>query len=162
MKYKWVVLTVTTVGVLMNGINSRIVIIGLPQVAAALHADAEQAIWFTQSYVLATVIALLLIGRVTDIVGRAKIYTMGFAVFTIGSALTSIAQNPNQFILQGNFDAPLDGAINQVSTFGCFAIPPNLDPAACNNTSTFSGTSITPVNVVAGQQVLVTVRISFS
>jgi EmrB/QacA subfamily drug resistance transporter len=98
-KYKWVVLTVTTVGVLMNGIDSRIVIIGLPQVAAALHADAEQAIWFTQAYVLATTMALLLIGRVTDIVGRVKIYTVGFAVFTIGSALTSLAQNPSQLIL---------------------------------------------------------------
>jgi len=99
MKYKWVVLTVTTVGVLMDGIDSRIVIIGLPQVAAALHADAEQAIWFTQSYVLAGTIALLLIGRVTDIVGRVRIYTTGFAIFTIGSALTSLSQDPNQFIL---------------------------------------------------------------
>jgi EmrB/QacA subfamily drug resistance transporter len=98
-KYKWVVLTVTTVGVLMDGIDSRIVIIGLPQVAAALRADAEQAIWFTQSYVLATTIALLLIGRVADIVGRVKIYTIGFVVFTIGSALTALAQNPNQFIV---------------------------------------------------------------
>ena len=99
MKYKWIVLTVTTVGVLMDGIDSRIVIIGLPQVAAALHADIEQAIWFTQSYVLVGTIALLLIGRVTDIVGRVKIYTAGFAIFTIGSALTSLSQNPNQFIL---------------------------------------------------------------
>ncbi|HUO43144.1 MAG TPA: MFS transporter [Methylomirabilota bacterium] len=99
MKYKWVVLTVTTVGVLMDGLDSRIVIIGLPQVAAALHADAEQAIWFTQAYVLAGTVALLLIGRVTDIVGRVKIYTAGFTIFTIGSALTSLSQNPNQFIL---------------------------------------------------------------
>jgi len=99
MKYKWVVLTVTTVGVLMDGIDSRIVIIGLPQVAAALHADIEQAIWFTQSYVLVGTIVLLLIGRVTDIVGRVRIYTTGFAIFTIGSALTSISQGPNQFIL---------------------------------------------------------------
>ena len=83
----------------MDGIDSRIVIIGLPQVAAALHADVEQAIWFTQSYVLATAIALLLIGRIADIIGRVKIYTVGFAIFTIGSALTSIAQNPTQFIL---------------------------------------------------------------
>ena len=98
-KYKWVVLTVTTVGVLMDGLDSRIVIIGLPQVAAALHADVEQAIWFTQSYVLATTIALLLIGRVTDVVGRVKIYTIGFVIFTIGSGLTALAQNPNQFIL---------------------------------------------------------------
>ena len=99
MKYKWVVLTVTTVGVLMDGIDSRIVIIGIPQVAAALHADIEQAIWFTQSYVLVGTIVLLLIGRMTDIVGRVRIYTTGFAIFTIGSALTSLSQDPNQFIL---------------------------------------------------------------
>jgi len=83
----------------MDGLDSRIVIIGLPQVAAALHADAEQAIWFTQAYVLAGTVAMLLIGRVTDIVGRVRIYTAGFAIFTIGSALTSLSQNPSQFIL---------------------------------------------------------------
>ena len=99
MKYQWVVLTVTTVGVLMSGIESRIVIIGLPQVASALGADVEQAIWFTQSYVLGTTIALLLIGRITDIMGRVKIYTFGFAVFTLGSALTGLSRSPLQFIL---------------------------------------------------------------
>jgi len=99
MQYKWVVLTVTTVGVLMDGIDSRIVIIGLPLVAAALHADVEQAIWFTQSYVLVGTVVLLLIGRVTDIVGRVRIYTTGFTIFTIGSALTSLSQNPTQFII---------------------------------------------------------------
>ena len=72
MRYEWVVLTVTMVGVLMAGIQSRIVIIGLPQVASALGADMEQAIWFTQSYVLGTTIALLLIGRITDIIGRVR------------------------------------------------------------------------------------------
>ena len=44
MEYKWTVLTVTTVGVLMAGLDSRIIIIGLPQVAAVLGADAEQAV----------------------------------------------------------------------------------------------------------------------
>jgi EmrB/QacA subfamily drug resistance transporter len=99
MEYKWTVLTVTTVGVLMAGIDGRIVVIGLPQVAAALGADAEQAIWFTQSYVLGSTIALLFIGRVTDIFGRVKVYTLGFTVFTIGSALTSLSQTPDHVIL---------------------------------------------------------------
>ncbi len=99
MEYKWTVLTVTTVGVLMSGLDTRIVIIGLPQVAAALRADAEQAIWFTQAYVLASTISLLLIGRATDMVGRVRIYTAGFGVFTIGSLLVSIAQSPWQVIL---------------------------------------------------------------
>src|SRR5438445_771286 len=99
MEYKWTVLTVTTVGVLMAGIDGRIVVIGLPQVAAALGADAEQAIWFTQSYVLGSTIALLFIGRVTDIFGRVKVYTLGFTVFTIGSALTSLSLAPEHVIV---------------------------------------------------------------
>jgi EmrB/QacA subfamily drug resistance transporter len=99
LEYKWTVLTVTTVGVLMAGLDTRIVIMGLPQVAAALGADAEQAIWFTQSYVLFSTISLLLIGRATDIVGRVKIYTAGFAVFTIGSLLVSLSQSPTQVII---------------------------------------------------------------
>jgi EmrB/QacA subfamily drug resistance transporter len=99
MKYKWTVLTVTTVGVLMAGIDSRIVVIGLPQVAYALRADAEQAIWFTQAYVFGSTVALLLIGRVSDIFGRVKVYTLGFAIFTLGSLLTSLSQAPSELIV---------------------------------------------------------------
>ena len=83
----------------MAGIESRIVIIGLPQVASALGADVEQAIWFTQSYMLGSTITLLLIGRITDIMGRVKIYTFGFVMFTLGSALTGLSRSPLQFIL---------------------------------------------------------------
>src|SRR2546428_8557788 len=97
-QYKWTVLTVTTIGVLMAGIDSRIVIVGLPQVAAHIGADAEQAIWITQAYVLGSTVALLLIGRVSDIVGRVKIYTAGFSVFTVGSLLTSLAVSPAMLI----------------------------------------------------------------
>ncbi|MDV3276993.1 MAG: MFS transporter [Nitrososphaerales archaeon] len=111
MDYKWTVLTVTTVGVLMSGIDSRIVVIGLPVVASALHADAEQAIWFTQSYTIGSTIALLFIGRVSDMFGRVKIYAVGFAVFTAGSLLTSVSVSPDLFIffrvLQGLGSAAL-------------------------------------------------------
>jgi EmrB/QacA subfamily drug resistance transporter len=98
LKYKWVALTVTTIGVLMVGIDTRIVIVGLPQVAEQLQADAEEAIWITQSYVLANTVLLLLIGRLGDIFGRVRIYTVGFGIFTIGSALTSLGMDPIQVI----------------------------------------------------------------
>ena len=98
MEYKWIALTVTTIGILMVGLDTRIVIIGLPQVAQQLKADAEQAIWITQSYVLANTVMLLLIGRLGDIFGRVKIYTIGFAVFTIGSGLTSLGTNAVEVI----------------------------------------------------------------
>jgi len=41
----------------------------------------------------------LLIGRITDLIGRVKIYNIGFVVFTVGSALASISQSPVQLIL---------------------------------------------------------------
>jgi EmrB/QacA subfamily drug resistance transporter len=111
LEYKWTVLTVTTVGVLMSGIDSRIIVIGIPQVAAALNADAEQAIWFTQAYIFGSTVSLLFIGRVSDIFGRVKIYTIGFSIFTVGSLLTSLSPSPNYVIafriLQGFGSAAL-------------------------------------------------------
>lgn len=82
----------------MVGLDTRIVIIGLPQVSEQLGADIEQAIWITQAYVLTNTLMLSLIGRLGDIFGRVKIYTYGFAIFTVGSALTSIGTNPSEVI----------------------------------------------------------------
>jgi EmrB/QacA subfamily drug resistance transporter len=99
MQYKWIALSVTTVGTLMAGIDARIIIVGLPTVARELGADVESIIWVSQSYLLASTVGLLLIGRITDVIGRVKIYNVGFAVFTVGSALASISQSPAQLIL---------------------------------------------------------------
>lgn len=83
----------------MSGIDSRIIVIGIPEVAAALGAGAEQAIWFTQAYVFGSTVALLFIGRVSDMMGRVKIYTAGFLIFTVGSLLTSVSPSPNYVII---------------------------------------------------------------
>ena len=99
MKYKWIALSVTTVGTLMAGIDARIVVVGLPTVARDLGADVESVIWVSQAYLLASTLGLLLIGRITDVIGRAKIYNLGFAVFTVGSALASVSHSPVQLIM---------------------------------------------------------------
>ncbi len=83
----------------MVGLDTRIVIIGLPQVSEQLKANIEQAIWITQAYVLTNTLTLSIIGRLGDIFGRVKIYTYGFALFTVGSALTSLGQNPTEVII---------------------------------------------------------------
>jgi EmrB/QacA subfamily drug resistance transporter len=99
LKYKWLVLTVTTIGVLMAGIDARIVIIGLPQVIHAIGADAEQGIWISQAYIMGTIGILLLTGRFADLYGRKRVYTSGFLIFTVGSILTSLSMNPIQLII---------------------------------------------------------------
>ena len=98
MQYKWVALTVTTVGTLMYAIDDRILVIGLPTLAREIGANVTEAIWVTQAYVLAATISLLLIGRLADVAGRVKLYNIGFIIFTIGSALAAISFTPAELI----------------------------------------------------------------
>jgi EmrB/QacA subfamily drug resistance transporter len=98
LQYKWVALTVTVVGTLMAGIDDRILVIGLPTIIRQLGATVGEGIWAGQAYTLASLIALLLIGRVADIRGRVKIYNLGFVIFTIGSLLASISAAPSELI----------------------------------------------------------------
>ena len=99
MKYQWVVLSVTTVGIFMAGLDTRIVLIGLPTIAESLQADLETVLWVTQGYQIAITIGLLCLGRFTDIFGRVKIYNVGFAIFTIGSGLCVFSQTGEQLII---------------------------------------------------------------
>lgn len=99
MKYQWVVLSVTTVGVFMASLDTRIVLIGLPTIAESLRADLETALWMTQGYQIALTIGLLLLGRVSDTFGRVKIYNLGFVVFTVGSGACVFAQTGVQLII---------------------------------------------------------------
>jgi EmrB/QacA subfamily drug resistance transporter len=98
-KYQWVVLSVTTVGIFMAGLDMRIVLIGLPTIAKSLQADLETVLWVTQGYQIAITIGLLSLGRFTDMFGRVKIYSLGFAIFTVGSGLCVLAQNGEQLII---------------------------------------------------------------
>ena len=99
MKYQWVALSVTTVGIFMSGLDTRIVLIGLPIIAESLRTDLETALWLTQGYQIALTIGLLFLGRFTDIFGRVKLYIIGFVVFTVGSGLCVVAANGQQLIL---------------------------------------------------------------
>lgn len=83
----------------MAGLDTRIVLIGLPTIAASLRADLETLLWITQGYQIAITIGLVFLGRLTDISGRVKIYNLGFAVFTVGSGLCVFAQTGEQLII---------------------------------------------------------------
>ena len=64
--YKWIVLSVTTIGALMAAIDSTIVILGLPDMMVKLHADLVSMIWVIMAYILVSTVFLLTFGRVAD------------------------------------------------------------------------------------------------
>jgi len=115
-EYRWVVLSVTTIGVFMSGLDTRIVLIGLPTIAESLRTDLETVLWVTQGYQIAITIGLLFLGRFSDVFGRVKIYNWGYVIFTIGSAFCAFAQTGAQLIIFRIIQG-VGGAILVVNSF---------------------------------------------
>jgi EmrB/QacA subfamily drug resistance transporter len=96
--YKWIALSVTTIGSLMVAIDSTIVILALPNMLSDLHSNLVRMTWVIIGYLVVNTVLQLSFGRMADMFGRVKMYNLGFIVFTIGSVLCGLAQNDTMLI----------------------------------------------------------------
>ena len=85
------VLLLTTLGTLMVAVDSTIVILALPTMARDLVAPLSSIIWTILIYLLISAALTTQAGRVGDLLGRARVYNTGFAIFTVGSGLCGFA-----------------------------------------------------------------------
>jgi len=91
--YKWVALSNTTLGMLMASINTSIVLIALPAIFNGLKinpltpGNTSFLLWVLMGYMVVTSTLLVTVGRISDMLGRVKMYRAGFAVFAVGSIL---------------------------------------------------------------------------
>jgi EmrB/QacA subfamily drug resistance transporter len=92
------VLSVTTLASFLTGINARILVVGIPELAHSLGADVEQVIWLTQAYMLGSTAVQLIVGSLSDIYGRVNLFSMGFAFFSLSSLLCGFSSNVFQLI----------------------------------------------------------------
>ena len=99
MDRKWITLSNTTVGTFMALLDSSIVLVSLPSIGRQLPgADPAVLLWVVLSYNVVTTTLLLSFGRLSDMYGRVRLYTAGFAVFTLGSAISSLALSGDQLL----------------------------------------------------------------
>jgi len=99
MDYKWVALSVTSVGSFMSALDGSIVVIGLPTVLQNLHANLVEGVWIITGYKLILTILLIMFGRLADLYGRVRLYNLGFVIFTIGSLLCALSRTGEQLII---------------------------------------------------------------
>src|SRR5579875_3240886 len=91
--YKWIALSNTTLGILMATINSSIVLIALPAIFNGIHinpltpGNTSFLLWILMGYMVVTSTLLVTVGRISDMLGRVKMYNLGFAIFSVGSIL---------------------------------------------------------------------------
>jgi EmrB/QacA subfamily drug resistance transporter len=91
-----VALTNTTLGSLMASIDASIVLISLPAIFKGIGVDPLASgqtgyfLWLLIGYMVVTATLLVTFGRISDMFGRVRLYNLGFAIFTVGSALLSV------------------------------------------------------------------------
>jgi MFS family permease len=95
-RYKWIVLSNTTLGVLMVTINMSILLIALPDIFRGIDinplepGNTSLLLWLIMGYMVVTAVLVVSFGRLGDMYGRLRMYNAGFAVFTIFSILLTV------------------------------------------------------------------------
>jgi len=80
-------LFVATLTSFMGPFTISSVNVALPTIQAEFAADAVLLSWIATSYLLAIAVFLVPFGKVADIYGRKKIFTLGLVLYTVSSLL---------------------------------------------------------------------------
>jgi EmrB/QacA subfamily drug resistance transporter len=85
------VLFVIILGTLMAAVDTTIVVLALPTMGTELKSPLGTIIWVILLYLLVATLLSTQFGRIGDIFGRARLYTVGFGIFTVASVLCGLA-----------------------------------------------------------------------
>jgi len=88
---RWVALIVVCFAMLMNTLDQTIVNVALPTIQRDLHFSQASLAWVIDAYLITFAGALLLAGRLGDLIGRKKVFLVGVALFTVASAACGAA-----------------------------------------------------------------------
>jgi len=88
---RWLVLLSVALGLFMVVVDVSILNIALPQIAGSLHAGMASIQWTLIAYTLLMIALVPLFGRVSDVMGRRRLFIWGMAIFTLGSLLAALS-----------------------------------------------------------------------
>src|SRR5246127_2367127 len=95
-KYKWVVLSNTTLAILLATLDASITLIAMPDIFRGIHLDplvpanSFYLLWMILGYLVVSSVLIVSLGRLGDMYGRVKIYNLGFVIYTVASLLLAV------------------------------------------------------------------------
>jgi EmrB/QacA subfamily drug resistance transporter len=82
---------------LLSSLDTSIIVTALPTIAGQFNAF-ESFAWVGTAYIVTSTIATPLLGKLSDLYGRRKIFQLTMLMFLLGSILCGAAQSMNQLI----------------------------------------------------------------
>jgi EmrB/QacA subfamily drug resistance transporter len=89
--YRWLVVGTVCLGAFMGQLDASIAGLVLPTLQQVFAAPVASVEWVAIAYLLTLAALVVPLGRVADLLGRKMLYTWGFLVFIVGSALCGLA-----------------------------------------------------------------------
>jgi EmrB/QacA subfamily drug resistance transporter len=99
LEYKWIVLINTTFAMFMSSLDGSILTIALPDITRSINISVVQMMWTVMGFQLVITALLLPIARLADMKGRVLLYNVGFAIFTVTSALCGMSHTGTQLVI---------------------------------------------------------------
>src|SRR5579864_3253994 len=99
MDKKWWTLVAVCAGTFMLLLDVTIINVALPDIQTGLHASFGDVQWVVDAYALTLASLLLTSGVLADRYGRRRLFSIGLVIFTIGSLLCGVAQDPLMLIV---------------------------------------------------------------
>ncbi|MEV0374538.1 MFS transporter [Streptomyces sp. NPDC050636] len=90
-QWRWPALAALLLGEAMNLLDSTIVQVAAPAMHADLGGSVSDIQWFTTAYTLPFAVLLITGGRLGDIAGRRRIFTIGVTTFMLASIACALA-----------------------------------------------------------------------
>jgi EmrB/QacA subfamily drug resistance transporter len=94
MDRKWWTLVLISTATFMLLLDITVVNVALPDIQRELHASLSSLQWVVDAYSLTLAAFLLTAGSLGDRLGRRRVFTIGFALFTFASFLCGISGDP--------------------------------------------------------------------
>ncbi len=88
---KWWTLAVVGASTFMSALDGSIVNIALPAIGKATGSPVSTLEWVVLIYLITVSSSLLVFGRLADIYGRKRIYSLGQIIFVLGSLLCGLS-----------------------------------------------------------------------
>lgn len=98
LRHAYAVLGVTSLGLMVVIMSGTAITVALPALSSSLGAGAGTADWFLLSFMLAQTSFILVFGRLSDMLGRRRVYLWGLAAFTALSIAAVFAPSTGWFI----------------------------------------------------------------
>ena len=123
----WLILIATCLFTFMSTLDGSIVNIAMPMISKNLNIDMSQAEWIVSVYMITICCLLIFWGKISDIIGKIKIFKIGTFVFVIGSLFCGISSSIELLLISRIIQA-IGASMTMATNYGIITenFPPDM------------------------------------